>query len=47
MNFLEGMSVKAIAAIRPESIARLQRALRIVNAMVVQQEPLFAESDSE
>lgn len=47
VNFLEGMSVKAIAAIRPESIARLQRALRIVNAMVVQQEPLFAESDSE
>jgi hypothetical protein len=47
VNFLEGMSVKSIAAIKPESVARLQRALRIVNAMVVQQEPLFAESDSE
>lgn len=47
VSFLESMSVRSIASIKPENLARLQRALRIVNAMVVQQDQLFADSDNE
>ncbi|MFK4703359.1 hypothetical protein ABIC83_000172 [Roseateles asaccharophilus] len=47
VGFLEGLSVKAIAAIKPGNLVRLQRALRIVNAMVEQQTELFAEPTEE
>lgn len=47
VTFLEGMSVKSISAVKPENLARLQRALRVVNAMVEQQTELFVEVGEE
>lgn len=45
--FLEGMSVRSITSIKRVNLANLQRALRVVNAMVEQQEAHFESAGDE
>lgn len=47
LNFLEGLSLKSITRIKRENLAKLQRALTLVNGMVDRQAELFAEDDNE